>query len=178
MKAVVTPILRRSLMVLLAVWLAGCAFPQNYANMPRFASLYSKRVTLGYAGEPRPLSDVGVISHDAILYLVSVNGEKTFGVRHLIDKGLLYGTGPNQLHVVPGTYELEFCFHESNSNYTRWCKSNVVKTVRIEAGQLTFFSFTSQAGGLWGVEESDMGRYRGMVEAEYQQLLRSVGTKD
>lgn len=164
--------------------LSGCGSlgPGNkYSQLPTFGSMYSKTVVLAYEGNARPLSEVGVVSHDLILNIVSVNGKTDFANQTMKISGV-YPTGPNQLHLLPGAYNIEFCFKyvetHGNSQSAAQCTSTITKSIELKAGQAVFFSWIELAGNRWSIAQSDMDNEdKTKLENDFRELAAAGSSK-
>src|SRR6218665_3172792 len=124
---------------------SGCSLPSTkYTDAPYVGGMYSKRVLVTYSGDLRPISEVGVLTQDAVLQIRSVKRNNTpVAVRQFSEKGYLYSTGRTQIHFAPGIYEVEFCFYQSSQYGTSWCTTTLSQTMRFVAGQVTHVEYSS-----------------------------------
>jgi hypothetical protein len=147
----------KKIIVLFVVLLCGC-------SGPLFRNPYLLK---GYDGPVRDISEVGVIFVDVSpVYIVSING-RSF-------KDLRYESYPNskwagmeQIHFLPGVYDLELCFSyktsytSSSGRYaedTHYCKDTLHRLISIEKGKIYTFKF-DEGGNRWRadvVEANDL----------------------
>ena len=87
-------------LLLAPVMLFGCA-SYNYTDAPpTMGVMYSKYAYIGYAGEIRPIEDIGVVTTDGLIKIRSVDGQSTSSLKLFKNSGL-YSGGRYQLHLLP-----------------------------------------------------------------------------
>lgn len=155
-----------------AILLAGCTvMDSRYSDLPRAGSFYTKSLKLAYAGPVKPLSDVGVISFSRPMYVVSVNGDYKWSKQNYFRKGL-QSVGVSQVHFLPGTYDLEFCFFYTDPREKGRCITTVKRKVDLQAGSMTFFKLVTVGRDGWTVDQLDMLQDKEKVEEEFKEMLQ------
>lgn len=120
--------------------------------------LYSNTVTLGYEGEVKPIKDVAILSREDGLYIVSINGTKDFPKRRFGQRGYMYSSGANQLHLLPGAYKIEFCFSRTSANSHSSCVSSITKEYNLERGQKFFLKTEFPTSRTWDVSARELSK--------------------
>lgn len=161
----------KNLLILLTAFLLTSCAQLRYTDSPQAGGLYSKTVVINYPGPLRPISEVAVVTHDAILQIQTVllNGHPIKPSAVFKDKGFLYSTGRYQMHLTPGDYQIIFCFYISNTRETSWCTNPVTKTMSLSAGKVIHFSWTGN-GRTWSVIENDGSSDLKEIEMDFQSL--------
>lgn len=134
--------------------LNGCATVSN---------LFLPRVTLAYAGDPRPLDEVGVLFGDGIATIRKIDGaaESTYRRIEAIQAG-----GWGQIDLLPGEHTIEFCFRQeetvgTNSAgqpnvKTHYCKNNREEKLHVEKGRIYQAFFRNEGRDRWSVYFTDV----------------------
>lgn len=148
-------VVKRIILCLMALLsLVGCAANSYTDAPPTLGVMYSKYVLIGYDGGLQKIDDVGVVTTDGFAKIQSINGKSVKDFR-LFKKNGIYPGGRYQLHLLPGTYEINMSFHaDIGSGYIERSISNVLRVVAIKNGQIIHLSVIAK-GNRWGVKESD-----------------------
>lgn len=151
--------------------LTACAFPSTkYTDAPYVGGMYSKTLLLGYDGEPRPISEVGVMTQDGVLQVRKISRDgQVVPLRAISKKDYLHSTGRTQIHLLPGKYQVEFCFFASSPQRTAWCTTPVFRTVDMSAGQVKHYAFLER-GRQWSTVEHDGTQDLAEIEADFKML--------
>jgi hypothetical protein len=128
--------------------LTACAIPSTkYTDAPYVGGMYSKTVALGYEGTIRPLSEVGILTQDAILQIEKIT------------------------HLPPGLYQIEFCFYYSNNQATAWCTTTLTRPVVVEAGKVQHFEYSRRDGQTWSINTHNGSQDLPEIEADFKLLV-------
>jgi hypothetical protein len=151
--------------------LSGCAAPSSsYMDAPYVGGLYAKTAEVGYPGDFRPVESVGVITHDAIITIKKVTQDGVpVELRTFKSDTYLQPTGRYQLHLLPGLYQVEFCFYIYDGNRAVWCNQPIVKTVDASAGKVVHYAWIN-SGKTWGIAEYEGAGDLPEIKADFQQL--------
>lgn len=156
--------------VLLAqAMLVGCA-SNNYTDAPpTMGVMYSKYAYIGYAGDLRPIEDVGIVTTDGLIKIRSVNNQSTSSYRVLKSSGL-YSGGRYQLHLAPGTHVLTMGFSDDRGGPSKsWSVDDITKTISIAKGQVIHLSL-SRNGRAWTAKESDGSSALAVIASDFKDL--------
>jgi hypothetical protein len=152
--------------------LAGCA-SNNYTDAPpTMGVMYSRYAHMGYAGDLRPIEDVGIVTTDGLIKVYSVDGQPTSSYKMLKTSGL-YSGGRYQLHLLPGTHVLSLGFSDDRGGPSKsWSTSSITKTIAIQKGQVIHLSL-SQSGKTWTAKESDGSSALAAITSDFKELVNS-----
>jgi hypothetical protein len=163
--------------------IAGCATsPAYYGDESGFMGLgfiAKKTVTITYDGPLRPLHETGIIALDSRLTIRSIrtpNGE-IVNTRKVTKGGLGIINTPNdeQLHFLPGTYILSFCFFINVNQGTMFCKTPLDTPVTISKNEVAQLSWSGAKNGGWTVirqEISDEIRQR--ITSDFSEVITTA----
>lgn len=142
------------------ITLSGCSTQNTQLvrlnDIPLAGVLYSNTIILAYDKDIQPISDVSVISQQDGLYITSINGGKDFQKRRFGTRGYMYSTGANQLHLIPGSYDIEFCFSINTGNSYISCRSTIKKNFQLTKGQKIYLSVSYPSSGTWDVAKRQL----------------------
>jgi hypothetical protein len=134
--------------------------------------MYSKYAYIGYAGELRPVEEVGIVTTDGLIKIHSVDGQSTFDYKVLKTSGL-YSGGRYQLHLLPGKHVLTLGFSDDRGGPSRsWSTSSISKMISIEKGQVIHLSL-SQNGKTWTAKESDGSSAIATIHSDFKDLAKT-----
>jgi hypothetical protein len=118
--------------------LVGCATKTGtYTDGVSVGRLYSKKVSLFYAGEVRPFEDIAVLSLDTALIVKSIKDSAGNSVSAISEKSQngLYSTGRRQWHLLPGAYTFVVGYNYSDGNIRSSSTQDLVEKIVLEKGQ-------------------------------------------
>lgn len=138
---------RFAIACMLGVALSGCAQPPNDKYNALGFSAWGVRaapiVELGYSGPAKDPAEVAIVLTNGETYVIQVrlpDGSKVERQR-FADNGIPFLSARTyQLHLLPGTYLIEFCFHKQDPNVSVRCSETITRPVELQAGQVTLFS--------------------------------------
>lgn len=155
--------------------MSACSTQLTYSNLPRLGFMYSKQIDLAYPGPVRSLGEVAVVSHQAALDIVSLDGRKDYAFTSWNERGF-HKSGAYQLHVSPGTHILEFCFSFSGPNIGARCMTTYSKRLEVKAGDMKFLELYMH-GKTWSVGDVDMDPSdRDIVIREFEESMQKPQT--
>lgn len=158
-------------LLLAQAMLAGCA-SYNYTDAPpTMGVMYSKYAYIGYAGELKPIEEVGVVTTDGLVKIRSVDGQSTSDYKVLKTSGM-YSGGRYQLHLLPGTHVLTMGFSDDRGGPSKsWSTSDITRTISIAKGQVIHLSL-SQNGKTWTAKESDGSSALTTIASDFRDLAK------
>lgn len=161
-----------ALLLIAQAMLVGCA-SYNYTDAPpTMGVMYSKYACIGYAGELKPIEEVGVVTTDGLIKIRSIDGQPTSGYKVLKTSGL-YSGGRYQLHLLPGTHVLTIGFSDDRGGPSKsWSTSDITKTISIAKGQVVHLSL-SQNGKSWTAKESDGSSAIATIHSDFKDLAKA-----
>lgn len=151
--------------------MAANIVPPFFKVVPGAKDLYSPEILIGYTGEIKNLSEVAVLTRYNSIYIESINGNKEFTrISYPKQKFILEPNG-NQLHLLPGTYDIEFCFKYlntyGNTIEKASCVGTITKKMNLVAGQQISLLREHPTKDTWSIKE------RPMSSAERELLERN-----
>lgn len=158
-------------LLLTQTMLFGCA-SYNYTDAPpTLGMLYSKYAYMGYAGEPKPIEDVGIVTTDGLIKISMVDGQPISSYKVFKTSGM-YSGGRYQLHLLPGTHVLSMGFHDDRGNGSRsWSTSDLTRTISIAKGQVIHLSLAGGSGrNTWTAKESDGSSVLPLITSDFKEL--------
>lgn len=161
-----------SLALFVSLLLSGCASNSYTDAPPTLGLLYSKYAYIGYEGELKPIKEVGIVTTDGIIKVLSINNTPISSFKSFITSGF-YSGGRYQLHLLPGTYELGLAFHfDKGTGYRAWSTSEIKKPITIVEGQVLHLSWIDD-GNKWSVQESDGSKAITTIHNDFIELAQS-----
>lgn len=154
--------------------LFGCA-SYNYTDAPpTLGVMYSKYAYIGYAGETKPIEEVGVVTTDGLIKIRSIDGQPASSFQ-VFKKSGMYSGGRYQLHLLPGTHVLSMGFHDDRGNGSiSWSTSDLTRTISIAKGQVIHLSVGGGNGrGTWTAKESDGSSVLPLITSDFKELTNS-----
>ena len=160
-----------AVLLLASTTLFGCA-SYNYTDAPpTLGMMYSKYACIGYAGEPKPIEDVGIVTTDGLIKIRSIDGQPTSSYTVIKTSGM-YSGGRYQLHLLPGTHILTMGFSDDRGGGSRsWSTSDVTKIITLGKGQVIHLSLTGN-GKTWTAKESDGSSALAVIASDFQDLVQ------
>lgn len=153
--------------------LFGCA-SYNYTDAPpTMGVMYSKYAYIGYAGELKPIEDVGIVTTDGLIKISMVDGQPISSYQVFKTSGM-YSGGRYQLHLLPGTHVLSMGFRDDRGNGSiSWSTSDLKKTISIAKGQVIHLSVAGSGRSSWTAKESDGSSVLSLIASDFKELTKS-----
>lgn len=150
--------------------LIGCA-SYNYTDAPSTMGVfYSRYAYIGYAGDLRPIEDVGVITTDGLIRINSLDGQPMGNFRNFKISGF-YSGGRYQLHLLPGVHVIKMGFYRyQGPSGSSWSISDITKTIEISKGQVIHLSL-SEFRNTWSAKELDGSSALSVIKNDYAELI-------
>lgn len=149
--------------------LTGCA-SNSYTDAPsKMGVLYSQYAFVTYEGSQKSFDEIGIVTTDGLIKIVSVDDMPVGSYKSYIKKGF-YSGGRYQLHLSPGQHKLEYGFHSDNGGGSKsWSRQNQSRVINIAAGQVIHLGLVT-SWGTWTAKESDGKKALATIKADFNTL--------
>jgi hypothetical protein len=135
--------------------ISGCATNYNYMDAPpSLGGVYTKYAVIGYDGEIKDFSEVGVITTDGVIKINLID-RKPIAQFRVFKTSSLYPGGRYQLHLLPGTYKLSLSLRYDDGRTWMWSTSDLARTITVEKGQVLHLAASTPTRRTWTVKYHD-----------------------